>query len=48
MAWNTGQKTHDLDLTKTYSQFTTNAAVLLDNNADTGINVVSNVFWYVV
>jgi len=47
MAWNTGQRTHDYDLSKSFSQFTTNAASLIDSNTGgTGINVVSNYFWY--
>jgi hypothetical protein len=46
-AWNTGQKTHDRNLDKKYSQFNTNAASLIDSNTGgTGINVVSNYFWY--
>jgi len=46
-AWNTGQKTHDRNLDRKYSQFNTNAASLIDSNTGgTGINVVSNYFWY--
>jgi hypothetical protein len=47
MAWNTGQKTHDRDLDQSFSKFTTNAASLIDTNpTGTGINVVSNYFWW--
>merc|ERR1712072_1198086 len=47
MAWNTGQRTHDRNLDKKFSQFTTNAASLIDSNTGgSGINVVSNYFWY--
>jgi len=47
MAWNTNQKTHDHDLSASFSQFTTNAASLVDGNTGgTGINVVSNYFWW--
>ena len=48
MLWNTGVKTHDHDLSKPFSQFTTNGASLLDKNTGTGIDVVSNLFWSVL
>ena len=47
MAWNTGQETIDLDLTKTYSQFTTDAAFLLDKDATSFIKTDSRIFWCV-
>jgi hypothetical protein len=46
-AWNSGQRTHDRQLDKKFSQFNTNAASLIDSNTGgSGINVVSNYFWY--
>jgi hypothetical protein len=46
-AWNSGQKTHDRQLDRKYSQFNTNAASLIDSNTGgTGISVVSNYFWW--
>merc|ERR1711981_735924 len=47
MGWNTNQKTNDHDLSASFSQFKTNAASLIDSNTGgTGINVVSNYFWW--
>ena len=49
MAWNTDQATLvGVDLTKSYSQFTTDAAVLLDKDADTGITMEFLKFWCVL
>merc|ERR1712048_857820 len=45
-AWPTGQRNHDVDLSKGFSQFNTNAMMLRDGSASTGISVVSNYFWY--
>ena len=46
-AWNTGIKHHDVGLAKTFSQFTSSGALLIDGNGGTGYNVVSNIFWCV-
>jgi nitrite reductase/ring-hydroxylating ferredoxin subunit len=47
MAWNTNQKTSDHALSASFKQFTTNAASLVDSNTGgTGINVISNYFWW--
>ena len=46
MAWNTGQKNHDVDLTKSWSQFTTSGKVLRDKKSSTSLSVVSNYFWF--
>ena len=48
MAWKTDQHTIDVDLTKAYSQFTTDAAVLLDKDPDTGITTNGRIFWCVL
>merc|ERR1712146_32989 len=47
MAWNTGQKNHDVGLSKSFSEFKTNAASFIDGNSGTGIDIVSNIFWYI-
>ena len=46
MAWNTGQKNHDVDLTKAWVQFKTDGKSLRDDNPSTGFNIVSNIFWF--
>jgi hypothetical protein len=46
-AWNTGIRHHDQDLTKSFSQFGTDASSLVDNDIQTGIKIVSNYFWYI-
>ena len=47
MAWNTGVVAIDVDLTKTYSQFTTDASFLLDKDDTSFIKTDSGIFWCV-
>ena len=43
--WNSGQKNHDVDLTKRWSQFNLDGKTLRDDKSYTGFDIIENYFW---